>query len=75
MLILELAMLYDDALVHFRNLNRTKLKDNANKSARIAVKLERNPAAARYAALIRNMEVQSRKMTKRGRFTVLNKQT
>jgi len=68
---LELAMLLDEAKEHHKSMNKTALNKNAKEAAKIALKLG-TLHAAMQAAIIRNMEVESRKFKKRGRFMVRN---
>ena len=68
---LELAMLLEEA---YKNMNQNKLKKHAVDAAIIALRLGTHEAAM-TAAVIRDMEVNSRKYKKKGRFLIKNTQS
>ena len=68
---LELAMLLDSSREHYKNLNKTALNRNAKEAAHLALRLG-TLHAAKIAAVIRDMETESRKFKKKGRFLVRN---
>jgi len=71
---LELAMLLEEASKNYKNMNQNKLKKHAVDAAIIALRLGTHEAAM-TAAVIRDMEVNSRKYKKKGRFLIKNTQS
>jgi hypothetical protein len=66
---LELAMLFENAKEHYKNLNKTALNRSAREASKLALRLG-TLQAAKVAAHIRDMETESRKFKKKGRFLV-----
>ena len=66
---LELAMLLREAREYYSTMNKSGLNRAAKESAHIALQLG-TLNSAKIAAIIRDMEVESRKFKKKGRFMV-----
>ena len=68
---LELEILFDESLEHYKKMNKVALNKNARQASKIALSLG-TLNSAKMAAVIRDMERESRLFKKRGRFMVRN---
>lgn len=68
---LELAYLFEEAKEHYKNLNKAALNRNAREASKLALRLG-TLQSAKIAAHIRDMETDSRKFKKKGRFLIRN---